>query len=184
MAKRLKSKAGNKPKSTSSQVMESANQIWLAGLGAFAKAQQEGQKVFDTLVEQGKSFESDTKKATSERVDDVKNAVDSGVSKVTDKAGETWDKLETVFEDRVARTLNRLGVPSGKEIRELADKVDALNKEVHQLRLQEGAAKPAAKQPAARKATTARKPAARKTAASKTSTAKKTTTTKKTTAAK
>ena len=37
----------------SSAVKDSAQQIWLAGLGAFAKAQEEGSKVFDALVKEG-----------------------------------------------------------------------------------------------------------------------------------
>ena len=34
-------------------IKDSAQQIWLAGLGAFSKAQEEGGKVFDTLVKEG-----------------------------------------------------------------------------------------------------------------------------------
>ncbi len=83
------------------KVRESASQIWLAGLGAFAKAQQEGVKMFEALVEEGEKVQERTKTAADERLAEVRA-----------KATGTWDKLEQVFEDRVARALHSLSVPS------------------------------------------------------------------------
>ena len=97
------------------RIRESANQIWLAGLGAFAKAQQEGVKVFESLVEEGSKVQEKTKTAADERIADMRA-----------KATGTWDKLEQVFEDRVARALNSLSVPSRQDI-------DALTKRVAEL---------------------------------------------------
>ena len=76
-------------KQLTSVILESANQIWLAGLGAFARAQEEGTKVFDTLVEAGKEIENTGKRVAEEKVDAVAG-----------KASETWDKLEQVFQER------------------------------------------------------------------------------------
>ncbi len=87
------------------RIRESANQIWLAGLGAFAKAQQEGVKVFESLVEEGAKVQEKTKTAADERIAEMRA-----------KATGTWDKLEQVFEDRVARALNSLSVPSRQDI--------------------------------------------------------------------
>lgn len=97
------------------RIKESANQIWLAGLGAFAKAQQEGQKMFETLVAEGEKVQERTKASADERLADVR-----------EKAAGAWDKLEQVFEERVARALNSLNVPSRKDIDLLSQRVAEL----------------------------------------------------------
>src|SRR5271157_333248 len=97
------------------KVRESANQIWLAGLGAFSKAQQEGVKMFEALVAEGEKFQERTKTAADERL-----------AQVREKVTGTWDKLEKVFEDRAAGALHTLNVPSRKDI-------DVLSKRVHEL---------------------------------------------------
>ena len=91
------------------QVKESAHQIWLAGLGAFSKAQEEGSKVFDALVKEGESIQKKTRQVADEQI-----------AAVAGKATGTWDRLEQVFEDRVARALSSLGVPSKKDIDKLS----------------------------------------------------------------
>ena len=97
------------------KVRDSANQIWLAGLGAFSKAQQEGANMFETLVAEGEKFQERTKGAADERLAEVK-----------EKATESWNKLEKVFDDRVGRALHALNVPTRKDI-------DHLSRRVHDL---------------------------------------------------
>ena len=99
------------------KVRESAQQIWDAGLGAFAKAQVEGNKVFEALVSEGESLQEKTRKKVA----------GLRVSEMASKATGTWDKLEQVFEARVARALGRLGVPTRKEIDALAKRIDRLS---------------------------------------------------------
>ena len=127
MVKKLKSLTENQLAST---VKESAQQIWLAGLGAFAKAQVEGNKVFDALVREGQSIQSKTRKVADDKI-----------AEVAGKAAGTWDRLETVFEDRVARALGSLGVPTKKDIDKLSKRVAELTAVVQQLT--EAEAKPA-----------------------------------------
>jgi len=113
MGKKLKALAGSFTESQlTATVKESAQQIWLAGLGAFAKAQEEGSKVFDALVKEGESIQARTRKLG-----------DAKIGEVTAKAAGTWDRLEQVFEDRVARTLTGLGVPSQKDVDQLAKRL-------------------------------------------------------------
>jgi poly(hydroxyalkanoate) granule-associated protein len=100
---------------SATQVRESATQIWLAGLGAFSKAQQEGVKMFEALVAEGEKFQERTKTSADERFAEVR-----------EKATGAWDKLEKVFEERVARALHTLNVPTRKDI-------DVLSKRVHEL---------------------------------------------------
>jgi poly(hydroxyalkanoate) granule-associated protein len=132
-------------------VRDSAQQIWLAGLGAFAKAQGEGMKVFNALVKEGEAIHSRTRKITERKVGEVTNAAGKFANQASSKANATWDKLEQVFEDRVARALNRLGVPTNRDIQGLARRVEELNASVRSLG-RGGAAKGATRKPAKRKA--------------------------------
>ena len=125
-------------KSTASSVsgkgiMESAQQIWLAGLGAFAKAQEQGGHLFENLLKEGSSLEQKTRKLATGKVDCVRDAVETGVTQVRERTQETWDRLEQVFETRVSRALNKLGVPGRKDLDELLKRVDELNREVRRL---------------------------------------------------
>jgi poly(hydroxyalkanoate) granule-associated protein len=117
----------------SKTVMDSAQQIWLAGLGAFVKAQAEGGKLFESLVKEGAALDARTRKVTDAKVAEARNSVEATLGQVRERSQETWDKLEKVFEDRVSRALGRLGVPGRDEIRSLSSKVDALAGEVRKL---------------------------------------------------
>jgi poly(hydroxyalkanoate) granule-associated protein len=114
-------------------VKESAQEIWLAGLGAFSKAQEEGQKVFKALVREGSSLQHRTMKVTEDKVNDVTSTVTKVAAGFQRQANGTWDKLESVFEARVERALTRLGVPTSKEINTLAARVEELTRNVANL---------------------------------------------------
>ena len=117
-----KLKAIGEDSQLSATIRESAQQIWLAGLGAFAKAQREGNKVFDALVHQGESIQQKTRKIAEGKV-----------TEMAAKATGTWDKLEQVFENRVARSLNSLGVPTKGDVAALAKRVAELKVVVDKL---------------------------------------------------
>lgn len=132
---------------------EMSRQIWLAGLGAFSRAQAEGMKMFDTLVEQGVNLESRTRRAATQTAQAAADAAAQKAKEVQAMAGGTWDKLEQVFEDRVARALAKLGVYTQDDVTRLAERVDALSEAVNALIKAKGSA-PAAKsaKPRSRKA--------------------------------
>lgn len=111
----------------SRSLVESAQQIWMAGVGAFTRAQGEGSKLFDALVTEGMNIEKTTRKLATGKVDAVRDAMEDRVGAVRGRASDTWDRLEKVFEDRVQRALNRLGIPSREEMAELTSRVDALS---------------------------------------------------------
>jgi len=117
----------------SDSVKESAQQIWQAGLGAFNKAQTEGTKAFEALVKEGVSFQRKTQSAAEEKISEATQKMTSMATDISSKASGQWDKLETIFEDRVAKALNKLGVPSAKDISALIDRIDALNASVQKL---------------------------------------------------
>ena len=170
-AKDQDSSGDNALKNTAKAIMEQAEQIWLAGLGAFAKAQEQSGKFYETLVKEGAALERATRKVTEGKLEEVRGMVETTVSQVKDRATDTWDRLEQVFENRVSRALGTLGIPGREELDQLAKRVEELSKAVRSLDAAGRAkvapkaapAKPAA-EPAAKKAAP-RKPVARKAAA-------------------
>ncbi|MDC6168491.1 phasin family protein [Paucibacter sp. XJ19-41] len=154
-------------------VKDSAQQIWAAGLGAFAKAQGEGGKVFEALVKEGLTLQKKTQSAAEEKLGAVTSKMSGMAGEVGAKAGQQWDKLESIFEERVASALKRLGVPTAKDIDALIARIDALSAATGaKPAARKAAAKPAAKavaKPAPKTAakTATKKPAAKKAAAPK-----------------
>ncbi len=115
---------------------DSARQIWLAGLGAFARTQEEGGKFFEALVREGQAADARTKKVTDDQAERAEGGIDALKDKaeeIRDRATGTWNKLEEVFQARVARALHRLGVPGRDDIRQLFERADLLGRNVQAL---------------------------------------------------
>ena len=141
MVKKPKAAAGGPSEmELAATIKDSAQQIWLAGLGAFSKAHDEGNKVFEALVREGESIQKRTRK-----VAEIK------VSEITARATGTWDKLEQVFEDRIDRALHRLGVPTKSDVDALAKRVAQLGDTISAVAAKQKA-QPAKRAPAAKKA--------------------------------
>ena len=150
MVKKLQKLSADKKKSNaqlSSTVKDSAQQIWLAGLGAFSKAQEEGGKVFEALVKEGLTIQRKTQAVAEEKITEATSRVTTMASDIGSKAQGQWDKLENIFEDRVAKALAKLGVPSARDLEALSARVDALAKR-SKAAPAKAATKPAAKAPA------------------------------------
>ena len=117
---------GTTEKNVQEEIKDSVHRIWLAGLGALSAAEEEGGKIFSRLVERGRDVEVRGKV----EVDKVKVEVDKMKTKA-ESAFETWgDK----FDEKLTSTLNRLGVPTREEIRNLTHKVEELNAKIEQLK--------------------------------------------------
>ncbi len=166
MVKRLQKMSADKKTAPhlSGAVKESAQQIWLAGLGAFSKAQEEGGKVFETLVKEGLSIQRKTQSAAEEKLSEATSKMASMATDIQSRAGQRWDKLENIFEDRVAKALGKLGVPSAKDIDALNARIDALSKSATRSAARPAAAKKTAAPAAKKAARPAAKRPARKTA--------------------
>src|ERR1043165_2235652 len=111
--------AAQQARGVSKTVMDSAQQIWLAGLGALVKA--------------GAARDAKTRKFTDAKVSEARGNVEATLGQVRERSQETWDKLEKVFEDRVSRALNRLGVPRHDDVHKLTLRVEELSREVRKL---------------------------------------------------
>ena len=118
-----------KPDPTAS-ILESAQNIWLAGLGAFGKAQVEGGKLYQGLVKEGSALEQKTRKIAGAAADEVRGAVANSVTQVRERTQDTWSRLEQMFDARLTAALSKLGVPSRKDIEELTKRLDDISKDV------------------------------------------------------
>ncbi len=142
-------------------VRDSAQQIWQAGLGAFTRAQAEGTKAFESLVKEGVSIQRKTQAAAEEKISEATAKMSNMANGISSKATGQWDKLESIFEERVAKALNKLGVPSAKDVNALIARIDELNKAVQKLSPKVAAAKTAPKAPAKKAAAPKKKVAAK-----------------------
>lgn len=173
--------AGEQAARLSQSLSDTAQQIWLAGIGAFARAQAESTKLFEGLVKEGLSLEQSAIKFADTQAEVIRDAVESGVDTAAARASGTWDQLEAAVEGGVRRALTRLGVPDRKELAELSRRVESLSSE---LRRQRGGQQTSPGQPAqARKVAKRKAPAKAANATKPTTSAAKRSTKKATTKA-
>ena len=130
-AKKFSSKAGSKASglldaALAGSVKDSAQHIWLAGMGAFSKAQEEGTKMFESLVQEGLHLQRKTQGLAEDKISEVTGKMSAMAGSVSSKAGQNWDKLEGIFEQRTAKAMNKLGVPTAKDVDALVKRVEAL----------------------------------------------------------
>jgi len=108
------------------RVKESANQIWLAGLGAYSKAEEEGNKLFESLVQDGEKLEAKTRSI----VDKPLSAAKEKVETVRARASGSWEKVEKAFDIRVSKALNRLNIPTRADVESLTSRIEELERQL------------------------------------------------------
>jgi poly(hydroxyalkanoate) granule-associated protein len=161
--KTTQSRAGKaRARTTTAQgaLIDNVQQIWLAGMGAVAKAQKEGPAAFQDAVAEGLKLlarsRSNAEEMIREAFEAAQESVQSRLGSARDQATETWDNLEALFQSRVHKAMNQLGVPTAEEIRVLTRRVAELNDTVKRLSAKQVRAKRAAgKSKAKRRARTA-----------------------------
>jgi poly(hydroxyalkanoate) granule-associated protein len=136
-------------------VMDSAQQIWLAGLGALSRTQQEGGKFFDALVAEGVRIQEKTHAYSEEQTRQAIDQAEPWLEGARKRTSEAMGKLEQAFDARMVRTLQRMHIPTHQDIQELSARLDALTREVR-------AARSTTRPAAARKSTSAKKTGADK----------------------
>jgi poly(hydroxyalkanoate) granule-associated protein len=141
---------------TQARLLDMLHQVWLAGLGAVARAQRGAPKLFDELKAEGAHVYADTRsgaeKALRSALGDVQSTLNARVEQVRGKASDAFENLEKVFQTRVHRALNQLGVPSAEEVEGLSRRIDALNANIDRLAHTRAGARKAARKARARRA--------------------------------
>jgi poly(hydroxyalkanoate) granule-associated protein len=136
MAARKQTKKTTRTRRASPQVtlVDAVHQIWMAGMGALARAQKEGPRAFEAMIVEGASFidkRRDEAEATvREALQTVQAAVEDRMQGTKDQAADTWENLEKIFQGRVQKVLHQAGVPTAREISALTRRVDELNANV------------------------------------------------------
>jgi len=116
------------------EVTGRAREIWLAGLGALSRLEQEGDKVFESLVERGKDYEDKRSQQLQEATENFRKQQESLTQDVSKRLDDATKSVEKAVSDTLSGTLGRIGVPSRDEVRglsrrvgELSEKLDALS---------------------------------------------------------
>jgi len=107
-------------------IKASVHKIWLAGLGALAAAEEEGTKIFNSLIEKGEVYESRGRDELAK----VRERVEGAIG----KAEDSWEKLGDSLDEKVAGAIERLGVPNRDELETLTKRVEELTFKIDQLR--------------------------------------------------
>lgn len=103
------------------KMQTSTRQIWLAGLGALAKSQEEGNELFESLAKEGENVENQMKKTAETQVEDVKGRI-----------ATAWDDLEKAFNERISGIMDRLGLSTKQDIQHVSEKLEEVDKKLDQ----------------------------------------------------
>lgn len=104
-------------------------QIWLAGLGAFSRAEEEGNRLFDSLVKVGEELET----KTTDIADSTVEAVGEVKERMTERVSDTKERVERALDERVNLTLSRIGLASHREVSQMMELIERLDKKVDAL---------------------------------------------------
>lgn len=116
-----------------SGIRDAVNQIWLAGLGAFARAQEEGGKLFESLVREGAAMQGRTRSSASEKMAEAGHRMADLAEDLTQRASGQWDRVGSRVEQGMAQTLDRMGLASAREVAALQARIEALERTVELL---------------------------------------------------
>jgi poly(hydroxyalkanoate) granule-associated protein len=136
-ASRARSAAHKTRTRAKAALVENVQQVWLAGMGAIARAQKEGPAAFQDAVAEGLKLlnrsRTQTEKMIRDAFETAQSTMQMRVDGVRGQAGETWDNLEALFQSRVHKALRQIGVPNADEIRLLTKRVAELYDAVQKL---------------------------------------------------
>jgi len=163
-------KKESKAKQRVNEFTEQLDNVFLAGLGAFANAQKMGTETFESLVKDGEKFRKEASKKTEKLIDDVQDSVrdmrddaearaEGLLDRVRDRS--KLGKLQSAFDKRVADAMDRLNVPSKNDIDKINKKLDKILRSMDSKAKKPAAKKAPVKKAATKKATTKKAPAAK-----------------------
>lgn len=115
------------------EISNRAREIWLAGLGALSRLEEEGDKIFSTLVERGSEYEAKRRQQLSDAAGSIRKQQETLTKDVTQRFDDATKSVEKVVTDTLTGTLGRLGIPTRDEVRGLSHKVGELSKKLDAL---------------------------------------------------
>ncbi|MFT4247887.1 MAG: phasin family protein [Pseudomonas sp.] len=115
----------------SSRLGKSAEQVWLAGLGALNRAQSEGTRLFESLVKEGESYQSENRRQSEAGVETARDRAETRFDQAREKASENWQRLGKAFDERVKNVLHTLQLPDREEIQALRTEIESLKAQLH-----------------------------------------------------
>ncbi|MGN0857769.1 MAG: phasin family protein [Stenotrophomonas sp.] len=124
------------PDSFTHRLGESAQQVWLAGLGAFNRAQSEGSRLFESLVRDGQAYEQRSKAAGASGWN-VQDNLAAGLGQARERGARTWDKVEHAFDEQVQAVLRRLNMPTAAQVAALETELAALRQRLAAIEAQQ-----------------------------------------------
>jgi len=101
------------------ELTETGRALWLAGLGAVRRVEEEGRGLFDSLVERGRKVEKRQFKAIDRTIAETSR-------RVRDLSGRVQSRVEVGVRD----ALHRLGVATRDDLQALAGRLEALDRKV------------------------------------------------------
>ena len=99
---------------------DSAYNVWLAGLGAYTLAGEEGTRLSKELVEKGAKLDEANKERLGQLADRAQG--------LKGEAKDALAKITTPIENGLATAMSRLGVPTREEIVNLTHRVEELTR--------------------------------------------------------
>ena len=111
------------------ELSDRGRDVWLAGLGALATVEEEGSKLYQRLIERGKTYE----RTSTEQIKQLSNRMSEEKEKAVDRAEETAFEAQSALSETMDKALERFGVPTQKEVSDLSEKVDTLSAQIEKL---------------------------------------------------
>jgi poly(hydroxyalkanoate) granule-associated protein len=134
----------NEDRNLQQDLRDSAHKVWLAGLGALSTVEAEGTRLFQQLVEKGRTLESEGRDQMKKARERVETEVDKASGQFKERMGGAVDDFGDTLEAKLTEVLHRFGVPTRDEIRDLSRRVEELNSKVDRLKGPSTAKRPAA----------------------------------------
>jgi len=129
MTAQKNTKDSSRTETLQNELTKRGRDVWLAGLGALATVEEEGNKLFKRLVERGEKFEEDRRKELKEASEKAREQRDEALAQIEEAGEET----QSLLLDTVNTALERFGVPTRNEVDRLSKKVEKLSKQVDAL---------------------------------------------------
>ena len=111
------------------ELSDRGRDVWLAGLGALATVEEEGSKLYQRLIERGKTYE----RTSTEQIKQLSDRMSEEKEKAVDRAEETAFEAQSALSETMDKALERFGVPTQKEVSDLSEKVDTLSAQIEKL---------------------------------------------------